>query len=221
MIGKIIGIHWPKNYLYHQKHFDKKSCRLDFSDGFLWRISEASDSEIFRRKLDQCEWASCWRMQPAVGVLKSQHSQTAPSLSWRTGEKGPVWSGSHTRSHLQSWRVPVAAVLHIWRLHSRNLLFYSKLHCTHSHDNRRLKNKRPVAAEEQWTDWRGKAHSWTERDWERKWLDRHSDSGKFLGKPSIVMKTGFYNLTLFYKMPDWECSAPLFSIFTHLLVMQH
>lgn len=128
-------------------------------------------------------------MQPAVGVLKSQHSQNALSLSWRTGEKGPVWSGSHTCSHLQSWRVPVAAVLHIWRLHSLNLLFYSKLHCTHSHDNSRLKNKQPVAAEEQWTDWRGKAHSWTERDWERKWLDRHSDSGKFLGIPSIVMKT--------------------------------
>lgn len=168
-----MGIHWSKKQKQtsvSSKSLWQKSCRLDFSDGFLWRISEALDSEIFRSKLDQCEWASSWRMQPAVGVLKSRRSQTPLGLSWRMGVKDParLISDKVTLALTCSLTVvPAAAVLHKWQLHSRNLLFYSRLHCTHSHDNRQLQNKWPVAAEEQWTDLRGKTHSWTEKDWEK------------------------------------------------------
>lgn len=149
MIGKVMGVHWSKKPpSVSSKSLWRRSCRFDFSDGFLWRISEASDSEIFRRKLDQCEWASSWRMQPAVGVLKSQRSQTALSLSWRMGVKGsgPVNLWFPIKSHMLSPAASSLSLLHKWQLHSRNLLFYSRLHYTHSHDNRQLKNRRPVAA---------------------------------------------------------------------------
>lgn len=175
----------------------RRSCRFDFSDGFLWRISEALDSEIFRRKLDQCEWASSWRMQPAVGVLKSQRSQTALSLSWRMGYKGsgPVNFWFLIVTHALTCSLVVVRCTN----DSCTLVtFCSTRDCTAltptttgnwktdgllQRKYNRLTEERRLAA--------------GQRETERKLLDRHSDSGKFLGKPSIVMKTGFNNLTHF------------------------
>lgn len=86
----------------------------------------------------------------------------------------------------------ITVALHtVWLLHSRNLLFSSRLHCTHSHDRQHATEKQTACCSGRTMDWLKSED--TQLDRERKLLDRHT----FVGKPSIVVKTACDDLTRF------------------------